>query len=105
MRFIALWSAANFVLSVGAIVRAVAAKRHRDAQVIAAAEEFGVGAAASPARVVEGGRGGGGGRRGMVGNPAAGGDDFRGHEGIDCRRREREQQQCPHYENGATEPE
>ena len=99
MRFIALEFAANFVLSVGAIVFLIAMQRHRDAEVVAVTEKFGVGSAASPARVAEGGE-----RRGMVGSPAAGGDDFRGHEGIDCRRREREKQQRPHYEDGAPEP-
>ena len=98
VRFIALEFASNFVLSIGAIVFLIAVQRHGDAQVVAVTEEFGVGTAASPARVAEGGE-----RRGMVRNPA-GGDDFRGHEGIACRHREREQQQRPHCEDAAPEP-
>ena len=72
MHFIALEFAANFVLSVGTIVSPVAVQRHRDAQVVAVTEEFRVGAAASPARVVEEGGGGGGGRQRMVGDPEQG---------------------------------
>ena len=51
MGLIALEFAAKFVFAIGAIFSLVAPQRHRDAQVIPAAEKFGVRATAMHAQV------------------------------------------------------